>query len=140
MARKLKTKTVNKFGGTEKLGDVKFQGGDKYEVSSLEARATTKITEDVGHGTAVVIRQFEFGINPLVWQQKPPSKQDLFNYHLKGIEMALWRDGLKPYTESEPRIVVSSEKMNYKIIVPCVPMRGHQLRERPLTLTEIASS
>lgn len=129
-----KVKEVQKFGGTDKLGEVKFQ--DKYEVSSIEAQSKTKLQDDPNEGNAVIIRRFEFGINPVAWQQNPPSKQDLFNYHLKGIEMMLWRDGMKIYDEVQPRLVIDPNKMKYFIFVSAKPQKGHILREVPKPLVE----
>lgn len=137
MARLKKPVDIQKFGGTEELGHVKMHGHD-HDVQSLEAQSKTKLEDDVGHGNPAIIRRFTFGINPVAFKEYQPTKQELFNSHYKGIEIALWRDGLKVLPDVNPRIVVNQEKMNYEIFVAAQPMRGHILRERPQTLTEIA--
>lgn len=128
---------VRKFGGTEEVGHVKMNGFD-HDVQTVEAQSKTKLEDDEGHGNAAIIRCFTFGVNPVAFQQHPPTKQELFNSHYKGIEIALWRDGMKVIPEVNPRIVVDQKKMNYKIFVGAQPMKGHILKERPKTLSEIA--
>lgn len=131
-----KVKNVDKFGGTEELGNVKFDGFE-YSGATSEASSETKLEYDVGQGDPVVIRRFTFGANPLAFQEHPPTKQELFNAHAKGIEIALWRDGLKVFDEVKPRIVLNAEKTHYEIFVAAKPMKGHLLMERPQTLAEI---
>ena len=143
MAKQLKSKikNVSKFGGTEKLNDVKI-GRDPYDVSTIEAQSKTRLESDTGEGIPTIIRRFQFGINPQAWKECPPTKQQLFNYHLKGIEMALWRDGMKPHTDIEPRIVINAEKMFYQIFITAIVARGHimPLGLNPQTLSQIAKS
>jgi hypothetical protein len=133
--KKKKYKDVQKFGGKEDLGSVKFNG-NTHEASSLEVTSDTKLEHDEGYGEAAIIRRFTFGINPVTFKQAPPTKQELFNSHLKGIEIALWRDGMKIMTEVEPKI--GFEKSTYHIYVGARPMKGHMLTQRPQTLSEIA--
>lgn len=128
---------VRKFGGTEELGQVKMNGHD-HNVQSIEAQSKTKLEDDAGHGNAAIIRCFKFGINPKVFQEHPPTKQELFNSHHKGIEIALWRDGMKVIPDVNPRIVIDQKNMSYLIFVGAQPMKGHILREQPKTLSEIA--
>lgn len=140
MAKKAKSPKpveVSSFGGTQKLTDTTI-GRDPYEVSSMEAQSETKLEHDEGHGAALVLRCFTFKANPEVFQHHQPTKQELFNHHLKGIEIALWRDGLTPFVDSEPRLIVNKEKGTYEIWVGARPMKGHMLHEKPQTLTEIA--
>lgn len=136
---KKKAKDVSKFGGVEKLDDVKLDGY-KHEASSVEAKSSLNLEADTGVGDALVIRCFEFQMNlehPELFIERHPSKQDLFNSHIKGIEMALWKDGLKLYTDSAPRITFDLKKFRYSIFVPARPMKGFLLNERPQTLAEI---
>lgn len=145
MARVKKVKNVAKFGGVDSLGTVKttLHGGqNSYDASTVEAQSQTKLEHDVGEGNAVVIRCFTFQMNlehPEVFIERRPSKQDLFNAHIRGIEMALFKDGLKPYVDVPPRITFDSKKFQYSIFVPAVPMKGWMLHEKPQTLTEIAN-
>lgn len=128
---------VRKFGGIEEVAQVKMNGHD-HDVQSVEAQSTTKLEDDMGYGNAAIIRCFKFGINPTVFQQYPPTKQELFNSHYKGIEIALWRDGLKVIPDVNPRIVVDQKSMSYQIFVGAHPMKGHLLREQPKTLSQLA--
>lgn len=127
---------VNKFGGTEKLGEASVYGHE-HEVSNVETQSSTKIEADMGEGNAAIIRCFTFGINPTAFQASKPSKQDLFNAHIKGIEVMLWRDGMKLMTDVEPRLLLDGDK--YQIFVGARPAKGHFLTQTqvPKTLKEI---
>jgi hypothetical protein len=144
MAR-LKSKTVKSFGGVDSVGDVKAEAhfdnqvkDVNYNVQSLEVQSQTHLEDDVGHGSAAIIRAFEFAINPLAFQEAKPTKQELFNAHHKYIETALWKDGMKVMPEVNPRIQVDEKNMRYTIFVGAQPMKGHLLREQPKTLAQIA--
>lgn len=133
-----KSKNVNKFGGTDHLGQTKMDGFD-HSVDSVEAQSTTRLEDDIGSGDAAIIRMFEFAMNPEVFKQVPPTKQELFNAHHKGIEMALYRDGLKILDGVNPRLVVNEAKGRYQIFVGAKPRKGYLLQEKPQTLTQIAN-
>lgn len=144
MAKRLKKLDVQKFGGVDELGNVAAENtinpvGDdvNYDVRSLEVKSDTKLEEDEGTGGAAIVRMFEFGMNPEAFKQYQPTKQELFNSHYKGIELALWKDGLKVMPEVNPRIVVDEKAMRYQIFVGAQPMRGHILREQPKKLSEL---
>ncbi len=137
MAKKQKTVEVQKFGGTEALGTIKKDGYD-HEVSNIEAQSKTHLEMDEGHGSPVVIRCFEFAMNPEAIKYAQPNKQTLFNSHYKGIEMALWKDGFKVMPDVQPRVLIDEEAMRYKIFVGARIARGHILNVNPLTLTQIA--
>lgn len=148
MARKLKqAKEVAKFGGVDELGTVKSDlhsplQEQTYDASSVEAKSEqTHLEDDKGEGDAVVIRCFTFSINlehPELWLEKQPSKQDLFNFHIHGIEMALWKDGLKIFDKVAPRLTFDVKKMQYSIFIAALPRNGYLLHERPQTLSELA--
>lgn len=143
MARIKKTKEVAKFGGVDELGTVKSDlhsplKEQNYDASNVEAQSQTRLEDDRGEGESIVIRCFKFSLNPETFLKNPPSKQDLFNSHLKGIEMALFGDGLKIFDEVPPRLTFDVEKLQYSIFVAARPRRGYLLNERPQTLTEIA--
>ena len=93
----------SKFG-SDKIGDVQWEGEE------LGAESTTKITEDKGTGREVVLRFFDFGANPEVFKQHKPTAQELFDGHRKGLESLLWRDGLKPFEDVQPRLMFSKDK------------------------------
>jgi hypothetical protein len=145
MARVKKTKQVSKFGGVDQLGTVKtdLHGKEEtYDSSTVEAKSEqTHLEDDLGQGNAVVIRCFTFQMNlenPELFIERNPSKQDLFNSHVNGIEATLWKDGLKFYTEVAPRITFDTKKFQYSIFVAALPRNGYLLNERPQTLSEIA--
>lgn len=134
-----KIKDVSKFGGVDELGQVQLDG-HRHDASSVEAKSQTNLEHDEGVGDAVVIRCFTFQMNlekPEVFLECRPSKQELFNSHLRGIEMALFRDGMKIFPDSAPRLTFDVKKMQYSIFIAAKPMRGYLLEQRPQTLTEI---
>jgi len=137
MAKRSESVDVAKFGGTDNLGTVQM-GGQTHEVANIEAQSTRKLEDDVGHGSAAIIRRFVYGMNPVAFKEHPPTKQELFNAHYKSIELTLWRDGMKVMPEIEPRLVLDTKKNQYYIFVGARPAKGHILRERPQTLAEIA--
>lgn len=135
--RKSKTKDVAKFGGIDELGAAKLHGHN-HDVASVEAQSQTRLESDTGEGNPVVVRCFTFGMNPQVFVEQRPTKQDLFNAHLGGIEMRLFADGLKVFDEVAPRLTFDIEKKQYSIFVAARPRKGYLLQERPQTLTEIS--
>ena len=68
--------------------DVHWQGKE------LQTESDVHLEDDEGYGNATIIRCFTFGANPEAFAQHKPTKQELFNSHLKGIEVMLWKDGL----------------------------------------------
>lgn len=128
------------FGGSvgkEELEAQGIQGWDKAQ--ELGASSETHLEDDKGEGHAVVMRQFVFGINVPVFVEAKPTKQQLFNSHLKGIELSLWKDGLQLWTEVEPRIHIDSANMRYTIYVGAITSRGNSFStlHKPKKLTEI---
>ncbi len=86
--------------------------------SQLETETTPLIDE--GSGQTVIIRIFEFKINPEL-KEFPKDLQALFNAHAKQIEVSLWGEGLVPVTEIGPRVVIGKKKGKgtYRIFVTC---------------------
>lgn len=150
--RSKRTLDVQKFGGVDKLGSVKDEsitkftsgmtGGTSlhkdvnYDTSSLEVQSETHLEDDHGGGGAAIVRMFEFGINPQAFKEYTPTKQELFNSHRKGIETALWMDGMTVIPEVAPKVVLDSKGGKYMIFVGAKPSRGHLLNEEPQTLSE----
>lgn len=135
---KRKSIEVSKFGGTEKIAETVINR-DPYEISTMEAESTTKLEHDEGHGAAIVIRRFKFKANPEYFKEgNAPTKQELFNAHHKGIELALWKDGLTVWPDVDPRLVVHEQEGTYEIFVGARPSRGQNLNYEPLTLAQIA--
>ena len=143
--RRVKTKEVKSFGGvsdTTYFTETNAKNAPVKDIpwnsQSIEVESDTKLEHDEGVGSAAIIRCFEFGVNPQAFKEHTPTRQDLFNAHYKGIEVMLWRDGLKVIPEVNPRIVIEKDK--YKIFVGAMPMKGHMLKERPQTLAQIAKN
>lgn len=88
-------------------------------------------------GGAVVVRFFDYKANPQQFKLRPVTHQELFNIHEKEIELQLWKDGLKAFTEVPAQLIVSKDKRHYRFIVSALPMRGQMLSQTPKTLTEI---
>ena len=133
-----KARDVAKFGGTDKLGNVVLHGYD-HEASSIETQSKTNLEQDRGEGGAAIIRCFTFGVNPKAFQEARPTQQDLFNAHVKGVEVMLWRDGMTLMIDVQPRILFDQKSMTYKIFVGARPMKGHLLTRMqvPQTLKQI---
>ena len=115
---------LQKFGGTDDLGSGKLDGND-HELQSIEVKSKTKLTDDPYEGAVAVIRRFTFGANPQAFQELLPTKQELFNSHVKGIEIALWRDGMVFHDKVEPQIHFDQKKLQYHIFVGAKPAKGH---------------
>lgn len=49
----------------------------------------------------------------------------------------LWKDGLKPIVEVNPRFMMSKDKKHYRFVVAASPQRGQMVTQTPKTLTEI---
>lgn len=139
---KKKIKEVAKFGGVDELGKVQMDGHE-HEASHIEAKSeNAHLEDDHGEGAAVVIRCFTFQMNlekPELFIERNPSKQDIFNSHVKGIEKYLWKDGLTINDGVAPRITFDVKKFQYSIFVASRPARGYVLNERPQTLSQISN-
>jgi hypothetical protein len=136
MARK-KTLDVAKFGGVDELGKAKVNG-HVHELNSIETQSQTKLESDLGIGKEVIMRSFTFKLDRDAFKAAPPSKQILFDSHVKGLEMALWRDGLIFEKSHEPHILFNKKRTHYTIFIVASPARGQVVLERPQTLSEIA--
>ena len=115
---------------------------DKHKWTGQEVGVNSNVPlVDSGTGKTNVLRQFEFVFSPdflrKLKQKKvlAPTKQDLFNSNWKQIEITLWGDGLIPFKEVEPRIIVGKKK--YKIFILCEPRLGVMVAEKVRTLQEI---
>lgn len=107
-----------------------------YHGQDIEVHSETKLEADTGYGQEIVIRTYEFAMNPKYAGQNVPA-QEIFNSHLRGIESLLWQDGMKPYLGIEPRLIFSKDRSKYLIIVGAEAARGQWFNEQPKTLTEL---
>lgn len=135
MAKSKKFKAIEKKAKDTPMGDV---DNLQWEGEEVAAQSETKLESDTGTGTPVVIRFFEFGANPEVFKQHKPTAQELFDSHRKGIEALLWRDGLKHFEGSEPRLMFSKDKSKYRFIITCIPSQA--LTGTPKTLSELLTN
>jgi hypothetical protein len=110
----------------------------QWEGEEVSARSETKLEQDLGTGKPIIIRFFEFGANVQAFKDHKPTAQELFDSHRKGIEAVLWRDGLRPHSAIEPRLMFSKSKTHYRFIIGCEPSLGNVLNEKPQTLSQIA--
>ncbi len=146
MAKKAKKIAKGQFeteNSFDAMGESKkIVGGDfdGYEAQQVEAASKTHLEDDKGEGVAAILRCFKFGMNPQAFSQYTPTKQELFNSHYKGIELALWKDGLTVVPDINPRIVTDEQKMSYEIWVTARPSRGQIIPYdmTPKTLSQIA--
>src|SRR3990167_3588088 len=121
--------------------DTTREEGD-YTGQTIEVHSETKLEQDKGEGHGVVMRTFEFAASPIIFQHGNPNPQDVFNSHLKGIEATLWSDGLEPMVELEPRLIFTTDKSKYLILVWARVQKGQLFKEMEVqkqaqTLTEI---
>lgn len=121
----------------KKLEDVKLDGA-KYETAEVSVESDTKLEDDKGEGKEMILRFFEYTANPLMFIDRTPTAQELFNAHHKEIEIKLWQDGLIPETKVEPRVLISKDCSHYKFIIGCRLGKGQILTQKTLTLAELA--
>lgn len=115
----------------------------QWDVKQGEIHSDTNLEADTGWGQEVIVRSFEFKANPEAFRQHTPSKQELFNAHLKQIEILLWRDGLRFFDGVTPQLSIAKKQEGYRIVVGCEAMPGHIIhardKERFQTLSQAAN-
>lgn len=99
-----------------------------YDVKQGEIHSDIKLEMDEGDGKTIVIRSFDFKANPQAFKDRIPSKQELFNSHLKQIEVILWKDGLKIMTDVQPKLILEKKNKGYRIVVGAEPEKGQLIR------------
>ena len=119
---------------------VKDETGEKYHAKTVEAESKTKLQDDPGDGEAITLRFFDFAANPEAFKERMPTAQELFQSHLKQIEIELWKDQWQPVIEVEPRLLFAKDKSHYRIVIAAKPSKGSFLsyQEKPKTLAELA--
>lgn len=122
---------MSKFKVIDKKDDV------EWEAEEITTHSKTTILDDKGDGQPVILKFFDFAADPVTFKQHKPTAQELFNSHIKGIEVLLWQEGLKPFSEVEPRLMFSKNKMNYRFIIACVPSLGHLFTGQTKTLAQL---
>ena len=127
----VKFKTTEKNAKNSPVQDIQWEGEE------IQANSKTKLEQDTGTGEAFVLRFFDFGTNLETFKQHKPTAQELFDSHRKGIEPLLWRDGLAPCSEVEPRLMFSKGKKFYRFVITCKQSKGHLLFTEPKTLSQL---
>ncbi len=107
---------------------------ENWEIGSGEVKSDPLV--DTQTGQAVVIRNFEFKINPEAKDLPSIDKQTLFNIHARQITHSLWGDGLVPFDSVPPRVIIDEKKGVYYIFVPCIAKSGVTIVEKPQNLSE----
>jgi len=130
MANK-KFKVVEKDAKDAPVKDIQWEGEE------VGAESTTKIQEDKGTGTPIVMRFFDFAANVEAFKQHKPTAQELFMTHKMGMEAILWNDGLTPCEAIEPRLLFSKDGSQYRFVVSCIPSLGNALIDKTHTLSEL---
>lgn len=141
-AKKIKDNVFKSEDTTDVFGDKVTKHellAEGAEVQKVEAISDTKLESDLGTGREVILRMFEFAVNPEIFKDRKPTSQEIFNSHLRGINGILWGDGLKPAEDIEPRLIFSKGGKSYRIFIACNPTMGNILVEKTQTLSEIAN-
>lgn len=126
------------------VGEFITEDGD-WQGQSVEVQSDTKLEADKGTGEAIIIRTFEFALNPETFKQHElrtgsmPTVQDIFQEHSRGIESFLWQDGLTAAKDIEPRVIFSKNNKTYLIMVGARPQKGQMIVDAPKTLSELAN-
>lgn len=113
---------------------------ETWHTNEISTESDVHLEDDLGKGDAAIIRMFEFAANPEAFRMQIPTKQELFNHHLKQIEIMLWGDGLKVMDDVDPKVTVNKAKDKYRIFIGAKPQKGHILREQPRTLSQLAKN
>lgn len=135
MAKKFNVIEKNAKGTpSKKIEDIKWEGEE------ISTESKIKISDDKGEGRAVILRFFEFGVNPAAFKIHKPTAQELFNTHINGMESLIWRDGLKFFHDVQPRFMFSKDKKFYRFIIACIPTVGTELKQKPQTLSQLLTT
>lgn len=116
----------------------------EYEGSHIQTDQVKIVDPGIGQG--VVLRHFFYKAKPVFKDEKPVTKQDIFNENVKLIEINLWGDGLVIQDERRPEIHTRASakkaskalydamvlnKADFVILVLAKPRRGQWFNERP---------
>lgn len=110
---------------------------NKHKWEGQEVQVNSDPIIDPGTGETVLMRVFDFGANPENLKRDKPTKQQIFDSHIKQIQTMLWSDGLEPMKELNPLIQVSKKKEKYRIILWCRARSGVTWADSPLNLRDI---
>lgn len=125
------------------VADAPLVGGEfitddgEWQGQTVEVKSDTHLEDDHGTGDPVIVRMFEFTMNPQAFKDHQPNIQDIFDSHKKGIAALLWQDGLSIIPEVEPRIVFAKDKPTYSIFITARPSIGQTVIDKTFTLSEL---
>lgn len=96
-----------------------------------EDETDKSLMHDTGKGEPIVIRHFEFKLNPTL-ERQPTKEEILTPEYIKHLSTLLWADSLRMVME--PRVVIDKETI--KIFAPCQARTGASFNEEPKLLQE----
>ena len=97
-----------------------------------EDQTDTSLMHDKGTGENIVIRNFEFKLNPEI--KVPPTKEQILTpEYIKHLQTLLWADSLRLVLE--PRVVIDKEYI--RIFAPCQARTGATITESAKFLQEL---
>lgn len=110
-----------------------------WDAAGATVNSTTHLEDDHGTGSNVVIRSFTFSVNHETFKQHKPSKQELFDYHAKQIQVLLWQDDLVAMPEVAPGLKFNKKKTQYTITIGAIARKGRVFHDKAKTLSEVIS-
>lgn len=96
-----------------------------------EDATEAKLMHDQGKGEPIVIRNFEFALNPELKEQ-PTKEQILTPEYIKHLQTLLWADSLR--LVQEPSVQITKDKIY--IAAACQARTGASFTEEPKYLQE----
>ena len=97
-----------------------------------EDQTEENLLHDESKGEPIVIRNFEFALNPDL-KHKPTKEQILTPEYIKHLQTLLWADSLRLVLE--PRVQITKDKI--LVSVPCQARTGATIMEQPKYLQEL---
>lgn len=125
-SRELKDHVVSEVKIEDDAGTIDNEHkGVQWEATEGEVHSSTQLEDDEGFGEQAIIRAFDFYHNPGEFKKRVPTKQELFNSHVREIEIALFESGLEVMPDVNPQLILSKNKDGYRIMVGARPMKSH---------------
>lgn len=106
-------------------------GIDAHKWYGHQDRTEDKNMHDTGKGEPVVIRLFEFKLNPAI-KELPTAEQILTPEYIRHLQNLLWGDALR--LVMEPKVIIDKESI--KIFAPCQARAGQSFLDEPKLLQE----
>lgn len=113
------------LGRKEQLIEINAKDAPVKDINWEAQEMQTEKVEirDPGQGKPLILRTFEFQLNPALPKDFKFSKQDIFNSHGQQIKTLLWADGMIPLDNpnKKPKVQISKKQNKYRIFVLCMP-------------------